>query len=228
MVIPLSNLLEKLLADSKIRKYQKGEIVIRSDDNPNGVYYLKSGYIKMNTLYSDGRELTFNIYKAGTFFPMIWAIADIPNSYLFAAMTACELYKIDKNSFLNFLNQDPKNLFDFTKRLLIGTEGHLTHMKFLLTGSSKQRIAAALIILAKRFGIKNGSSLNIMLPLTHQDIASLSALTRETTSMMLTQLKKNGLITYNHQKVAINNMNLLEKIAFADNSETDIVEGQIA
>ena len=63
--------------------YKKGDVIIRGNDQPSGVYFVKSGYIKMSSLLEDGSEIGVNIFKPSSFFPMIWALGNIENSYFY-------------------------------------------------------------------------------------------------------------------------------------------------
>ena len=41
--------------------YKKGEIILRPEDEPQGVYYIKEGFVKLSTILEDGKELTFTL-----------------------------------------------------------------------------------------------------------------------------------------------------------------------
>ena len=64
-----------------------------------------------------------------------------------------------------------------------------------MSGDSYHRVIAALILCAKRFGQNRGKKIVIDLPLTHQDIADLAAITRETASLAMGKLTRKGLIS---------------------------------
>jgi CRP-like cAMP-binding protein len=214
--------LEDFFSDGKIIEYKKNEMILRPEDIPQGIFYLEKGFVRMSTILEDGRELTLNIFKPGTYFSMFWAIADIENAYFFQAITDVVVKRIPKEKTIPFLKENPEILFDLTKRILSGMNGLLKNMEYLLSGHAEKRIAAVLILSAKRFGIKKGGGkIEIELPLTHQDIANLSGLTRETTSLELEKLKKQKLIRYVHHKVIIQNLKKLqEKITFESMKES--------
>lgn len=41
-------------------------------------------------------------YKKGSFFPMFWALGDVPNNYSFEAMTNSKIYKAPKNEVVRY------------------------------------------------------------------------------------------------------------------------------
>ena len=75
----------------KTRTYKKGETLIRSDDDPQGIFCLKKGYIRQYTISAAGTELTLHILKPTSYFPMVWAINGTPNVYYFEALTPVEV-----------------------------------------------------------------------------------------------------------------------------------------
>lgn len=204
--------LEKFFSKKKIINYKKGEIIIRSDDVPQGVYYVKKGYVSLYTIFEDGRQVTLNIFKRGSYFPMMWAISNIPNAYYFQAITETSLYRAPKDKVVNFLKRNPDALFDVTRRILIGLDGILIVLQYLVSGTAYQKIIATLTVLAKRFGKKRqNGGITIELALTHQDVANLCGITRETTSLAMKKLEKRGLISYDNHHVVVKSIVKLEK-----------------
>lgn len=202
----------------KEQSFEKGEIIIRGDDEPLGVYFVKSGYIKMSSPFENGSELAVNVFKPGSFFPMIWAIGEVPNSYYYQAMTLTKVWRAPKAKLLEFLRRNPEILLDLTRRVLVGLDGILFNLKCVLTGSSVNRVAACLFVLAKRFGrVEARGKITISLPVTHQDIANFSGLTRETVTLAIDKLKKKGVITSVRRKLSVVNFRALEKIFLEPN-----------
>src|SRR4030067_2058893 len=95
-----------------VHSYKKGELIIRADDPPSGIFYLKSGFVRLYSISKDGQDITFNIFKPGSYFPMFWAIGNSPNSYYFEAMTRIEVMKAPKEELIKFLKSNPDNLRD--------------------------------------------------------------------------------------------------------------------
>src|SRR4030042_4570342 len=179
----IGSILDKYFSKYKLITIGKNSTIIFSSDDPTGVYYLRKGYIKMNTITKDGNELTLNIYKPGTFFPMFWAIGDVPNQYSFQTMTQVSLNKATKREFIEFLRSNPTVLFDLIQRILRGTDGLITNIRHFLVGSSNHRVASTILMAAKRFGKKtNKGKIIISLSLTHQDIADLAGMAKEKNS----------------------------------------------
>jgi CRP/FNR family transcriptional regulator len=97
------------------------------------------------------------------------------------------------------------------KRILLGLDGILTNIEYLLSGNAKRRILAVLLLSAKRFGQKNDhNQIIIQLPLTHQDMANLCGLTRETVSLIIEELIDKKIISSKKQLLTIQDLKSLE------------------
>ena len=67
--------LEVFFVQFKKQIYKKRELLIRTDEEPRGIFYLKRGRVKQYAISKKGDELVVNIFKPYTFFPMSWAIS---------------------------------------------------------------------------------------------------------------------------------------------------------
>lgn len=202
----MATLLDDFFCQYPILRYGKDQILIHADDIPSGVFYVKSGFVKMSVILKTGREMTLNIFKPGAYFPMIWAITNIPDNYYYKTITATELQRAPRDVVLDFVKKNPDALFELTKRILRGVKGLLINIEHQLSGDSYHRVIAAIILAAKRFGLKEKEGLIIKLPLTHQEIADIAGITRETVSLAMVKLEKKKIISYKGHTLLIKNL----------------------
>lgn len=175
-------------------QYKRHQLIIRADDVPSGVYFLRKGYTRVYSLSESGQELTLIILKPGDVFPLIWAINDSPNTQFCETMTQVELFRAPRKDFLEFLNDNPDIVYEVLSKILVRFEGLLERMDYLVFGNAYQKVSSILVICADRFGVKKGQSIIIRVPLTHKDIANLIGLTRETTSLEIKKLENAKII----------------------------------
>ena len=71
----------------KQQKYKKGEILIRADEDPSGIFYIIEGKVKEYAISKKGEEIIVNIFKPHTFFPMSWAINNTKNQYYYETIS---------------------------------------------------------------------------------------------------------------------------------------------
>ena len=200
---------------SKFRElhYKKGEVIIRPDDSPAGVFYIEKGYVDLYTLSESGQELSLIIFKPGDFFPMIWAFNEVNISQYCETMTRADIRHAPREEFREFVKQNPEVLWNVTSKILVRLRGILERMEYMVFGNAYQKVASILVICAERFGTAENHGVIIKVPLTHRDIANLIGLTRETISIELKKLEKSGIIMKKGGRIHVKNISKLKEEA---------------
>lgn len=192
----------------KHQLYKKGEILVRADDNPQGVFYLKSGTVKEYVISKKGEELIVNIFKPVSFFPMSWAMNSTPNKYFFEAVTDIEVFRVPQEKTVAFVKENSDILYDLLSRVYKGTDGLLLRMAYLMSGNAYDRLVTELIIHGKRFGKKDGEKIEVSI--SEKELAAQSGMTRETVSREIKLLKNKGLVTFEKNTLIIKDLDKLE------------------
>lgn len=211
---PLEKFDENFFAQFKTaQQFKKNQLILGPAAEPSGIFYVKSGYVRLYLISESGKELTLNIFKPGTYFSMIWALNNVPNIYFYESLTDVLLLKAPKEEVLKHIADNPKVLLDLTKHTLSGLDGMTRLMEALVTGTAYQQIASVLLILARRFGKTNGKSHDVIieLPLTHRIIGTLAGLSRESTSLELERLTKADIISQKDHQILIKDLKKLEE-----------------
>lgn len=202
--------LERFFKQYKHQEFKKGEILIRADDDPSGIFFLTNGSVKKYAISRKGEELVINIFKPISFFPMSWAINNSENRYFYEALTAVTVWKAPRNEVMEFVKNEPDVTFDLLRRVYRGIEGMEVRMVYLMSGSAYNRLIAELIICAKRFGTKENPSGATTCLISEKELAAQSGMTRETVSREIKNLKLKNLITYTNGKIIIPSLLKLE------------------
>jgi len=203
-------------AQYPIVRYKKGMLFIRPGETIEYIYYVQKGYVRMFTILPDGKELTVNIFKPQSYFPLFLVFAHAENSYYFEPMVTSQFFKAPKNDVLQFIKSEPVILAEFTTRMSVGFQGVLEGIPYQFMGSVHNKIAWIVNLLAKRFGMKTAKGIEIVLPLSHQDIANLTGIARETASVELKKLFRGKIISYTYKHLIIRDMKRLLEIAQID------------
>lgn len=208
------NKLYKFFSQFNTISYSKGETILRFGDFAQGVYFLKSGYAKLNSVSQDGKELTMVIYKPGEFFPVVWTFfGQKPSIYSYEAITDSQILRAPREKFIEFINADKEISLEVTKGIIRRFQTALRRMQYLTFGNASAKLASILLICCRDFGIEKNNEVEIQIPLTHKEIASLVGVARETVSLELKKFDRKGLIGYNNRLVVIKDKEGLEKKA---------------
>lgn len=193
------------------QKFKKGQVILEAMEEPSGVFYLTDGVIRQYSISPKGEEITLNLFKSISFFPISWVLNDGINPHYFEAMTPITVRKAPKEKVLKLLKEDPEVLFDLAQRIYRGLEGFYLRMEHLMSGSAKNRLISELVIFAKRFGELSGDHTEVKLKLTEKELAAISGITRETVSRELHKLEKKDLLDFKKNTLIINNLSKLEE-----------------
>lgn len=200
---------EEFYKQFKTRHYKKGEMLIRADDDPQGIFYLTKGYIRQYTISKTGYELTLHILKPVSYFPMVWAVNGTPNIYYFEALTPVEVGRAPREEVVDFIKDKPDIIFELLSELIEDYAESLMRIENLVFSDAYRRVVAVLIYISKHFGKKEGDDIIITHRFTQQDIATLVGVARETASNEMAKLEKEGIIRYKDHLIIINNLKKL-------------------
>jgi CRP-like cAMP-binding protein len=211
MIDSINSKLDSFFSKYKQQQYKKKEVLIRADEDPSYIFYLKKGKVRQYIISQKGGELVLNIFKPNSFFPMSHAINNIQNIYYFEAISEIDVWRAPKNEVVQFIKNNPDVQYDLLSRLYKGIDGLLTKMSYLMSASAYERLTAEIIILSKRFASMDFSKTHeINLEISENELATLTGLTRETVSRELKVLRDKNLISFAKKKLTIYNLNELE------------------
>jgi CRP-like cAMP-binding protein len=190
--------------------YKRGEIILRAGDSPNGALYLKKGLVRMSFAAQTGDALVLHVYKAGSVFPMPWIVNSTPNRYYFEALTPVELWRAPQEDVMRFFRGSTEMTEFMMSKMLTGLSGLLERMEYLVFDSAYRKVVLLLLYYAKNF-TDDAQKGTLIIPLTHKEIAAWIGTTRETASIQVELLKRNGLIRYDKRSIIIPSIDLLKK-----------------
>lgn len=194
--------LEGFFGKFEKRKYRKGELLAEPRKELNTIFYLVEGNVRMFSISKKGVEVTLNIFKPISLFPLGPAINAGENLYYYDALKEVTVFTAPKDKVLSFLRQEHDVAFDLLARIYKGLEGYFLRMESLLGGDAYHKVVSELVIQERRFG---------KVELTHSKLASLTGLSRETVTREIQKLQKKGIVTYKGWKLKIANGEKLEQ-----------------
>jgi len=203
----------------KNRDYKKGEMLIRADDDPQGIFCLTKGYVRQYTISKSGTELTLHILKPLSYFPMVWAINGTPNVYYFEALTEVEVGRAPRDKVVDFIKDKPVVIFALMSELLEDYAETLTRVEHLVFSDAYRRVISVLLYIIKHFGEQNHDGIIVHHRFTQQDIATLVGVSRETASNEISRLEQKGLVKYVNHSMEFMNVNNLNSELLSINTK---------
>lgn len=204
--------LEKFFSQFPTKKYKKGEILVAAEENPKISFRLLKGFIREYAISEEGEDLTIHLYPPGSFFPLMWVLNKIPNTHYFEALDDSLVTLTPHKKLKRFLRDNPEILFELTQRLVFGLHGLAQRIENISFGNAQVRVVSILLYLTSHFGIKQKRQITITRKFTHQEIATLTGLTRERVSLELEKLTKLNFVKYQNHHITLVKLENLKKL----------------
>jgi CRP/FNR family transcriptional regulator len=208
------NYFHTFLERHPVQRFSKHEIIVFQGEAPRSAYVVKSGIVKAYNLSTGGDEKPVSFYEVDSTFPGAWVYGKAGSAtYYYEAFTPeVVVYTIDRNEFVNFIKTRPELLYQEFDRLLAEQLGNTIRLNALQHSKARDKLIYTLHYLAMSHGTPLAQSVTLKLDLTHQDLANLTGLTRETAATELNKLKKQGVIDYGKNKPYNLNLSRLSRL----------------
>lgn len=179
------------------RLIKKGRPLFYQGEIPRSALYVRSGVVKLYNISASGEEKIVGYEGQDALLPSEWIFNRSPVSlYYCDTFVDCEVASIPRDELVDFIeaNKDlALTLLDRYISMYIGSTMHLHALEQLRSGDKLLHILQYLVL---RFGKEvSKNHYQIPLRLTHQEIANLVGLTRETVSTEIGKLKKSGILS---------------------------------
>jgi CRP/FNR family transcriptional regulator len=188
--------------------FKVGDIIIKQDALSTNVVYVKSGLVKIH-IKGPFRERIMKIVKAPTYLCLPSTFGDKINHFSATALEETSVCFIDVTIFKQFIYTNGDFAFQIICDL---SKGELQNFHNCLNNAQKQnigRIADAILF----FGIDIYKSNTFTLPVSRQDLADLTGITRESASRILTNFHNEKILEIDSRKITILNEPLLREIS---------------
>lgn len=195
---------------TQMREIKKGDYIYFPEDPSTQVFFLKKGRIKIGTYSDDGRESIRAVLQPGELFGELSLIGEdkrndfaqaIDNDVLICAMGMKDM---------EFMMENSSGLsLKVTKLIGLRLKKTETKLNDLLFKDARQRIVDFVKNLAEEEGKQVGDEIMVKHPFTHQDIANLTASSRQTVTTVLNELRDRDLLYMERKKFLIRDISKL-------------------
>jgi len=190
------------------KSFAKNEYIYLPNKTASHVLVVKEGRVKIGA-HHDGKEVIKKIAIKGEIFGEFSLIGQTSRKDYAITMEDTEVYLLS-NEDLQALMHEHKNLSHYMMRILgkrlMDMEQRLESLVFK---TSRDRIIGFLEKLVQRRGQRVGYEMLVRKFFTHQEIANLTATSRQTVTMVLNDLRNKNILTFNRQRLLIRDMDLL-------------------
>ena len=204
------------LADrTTMREFSRGKVILYPDQQPEMVYLIKEGRVKISRYSPDGREQILALLEPGDLFGEFSLVGEREPVHMeaFEDTLICALPRAD---FMALIRSQPGLMLHVMKLLADRLRQAEEKIADLVFHTVPGRLASLLLRLAETYGESDGRGLRLTLRLTHHDIASMIGATRETVTSTLSRFRDEELIDVDQRHIIIKDPVRLRKISRKD------------
>jgi CRP-like cAMP-binding protein len=194
---------ERLERTARLRHFSRRSLVYAPNEAGESVLLLVRGRIKIKDITPDGKEAILAFIEEGEIFGELALMENETRTDYAEVVEDAQVLLIPRDDFLWLMHQRPDIAFSITKLVGLRRKRIENRLRSVLFLSSRERMIRLLSELAEAYGERLGNQCAIRLPLSHQELASLIGVTRETVTVVLGQLQGEGLIQVKRRQIRI-------------------------
>lgn len=186
-----------------VRKYRRNMIIFVEGEPGEGLFFVKSGRVKVYKLVEDGREKTLHFLNPGDVFAEVLLFDGGPYPATAETIEDAEIGLIKRADIEKLLLQNPSLTLKLLKIMSKRLRQAQLHVRDLALRDAYGCVASMLLKLAKDYGVETGEGVRIDMQLTQQELANLVGVSRETVARILGEFRKSGCIALKRQQITV-------------------------
>lgn len=170
----------------------RGEFIYMPGDRAEFVYILRQGRVKLSVLSETGKEIAIDIIQPGEIFGEFALVDEAPRSNMTQALDDMLMWVFSTREFTHLLATQPKLALSYIR--LVGDRRRRMEKK--LSDITSKAVSARVCELLHELSTSAADveAGDYLVPLTHHDVASLIGAARQTTTTVLNDLERRGII----------------------------------
>ncbi len=197
--------------DQHLKLVKKDEYVYLPDEDSDKIYFINDGRIKIGSFADNGKEITKAILNEGEVFGELALIGETKRRDYAIAVEDTNVCVISSAE-MKHLIKDHNSLSLFFMKMMgskvIEMENRLESLVFK---DSRSRIVEYLSDLVRKRGQRVGYEWVVRNFITHQEIANLTATSRQTVTTVLNELRNSDVITFNRKRLLVRDLDKLKE-----------------
>jgi len=210
MVDTSFELKELLSVRHSVKEYNKDAYLFQEGDTIEDIYLIRSGKVQIGKITPDGRELTLRICGSNQLVGEVTLYSTISKYMLDAKViedSVCVKIKIEDLE--EALSNNAKLAVAFMKWMGINHQKTQTKFRDLMLHGKKGALYSTLIRMTNSYGVQKDNGILINLNLTNQELANFCGMAREVVNRLLSDLRKQGIVSMMDGKIIVHDLNHL-------------------
>lgn len=178
-----------------LKRYKKHEAILLEEDTTEYMYIILNGKTKVIQTTEDGKEILLAMHHSGEFFGEMSLLDGKTSPATVVAMEDSSVAIISRQEFYSLIRAQKKVVDNLLLILCSRLRDSWEKIQLLNLKNASQRIKILFLMLSDRYGEKTAEGVTLNIKLTHQEIAEMTGMTRETVTRMIDKWQKDGEIS---------------------------------
>jgi CRP/FNR family cyclic AMP-dependent transcriptional regulator len=175
-----------------VKRFKKNEVILFEKDTSKYMYIIIKGKVKVIQTTEDGKEIFLAVHRAGEFFGEMSFIDGKTSPATVTAAEDCLINIISKNEFYSIINNHKKILYNLLQILCSRLRESWEKIQLLNLKNASERLKNLFFILSNKYGETTPKGITLNIKLTHQEIAEMTGMARETVTRVIDKWHKDG------------------------------------
>jgi CRP/FNR family cyclic AMP-dependent transcriptional regulator len=194
-----------------LKEFKKNEVILYEQDTNEFMYIILFGKVKVIQTTEDGKEIILATHKSNDLFGEISLIDGKTSPATVLAIEDSLIAIISRKDFYSLLFHQSRVLEKMLQLLCSRLREAWKRIRILNFNNASQRIKMLFMLLSHDNGKKTSEGVIINMKLTHQNIADMVGLTRETVTRIIDKLRNNGEIKVLKNRLILLSPDFLQK-----------------
>ena len=192
------------------QEFKKGDFIYHANDVANKIFLLEEGRVKISSFSDSGKEIIKAILQPGEIFGELLILGgERRMNYARAIDPVVKVYAMDFGMLQGMMLENSEFSLRITKLIGLRLRQTERRLESLVFKDARTRIVEFLKDLADEYGRPVGTEVLVKNFLTHKDIASLTATSRQTVTSILNDLRDQNLIYFDRKRLLIRDVSKL-------------------
>lgn len=193
--------------------YHVDEVICHSGDPAAKFFVVAEGHVRLLQHSLSGKEFLLDLLSAGEFFGAISGRLEDSYTETVQAHSACCILAINNETYQKILMRYSAVALQVIEIVSNRLQAANVRLHQLSTLPVEGRISSLLLMLGDKFGARHPFGMLLQVPLTRENLAEMAGTTTESSSRVMSQFQKAGLIRSGRGWVALADRSGLEEIA---------------
>jgi CRP/FNR family transcriptional regulator, cyclic AMP receptor protein len=194
--------------------YTRGGTLFAESERSKCVFFLSRGRVKLSVTSRDGKTVILRIAEAGQILGLSAALSGNEHEVTAEAVEPCTVKAIPTRDFLSFLGRYPEAALEATRCVLREYQNVFNEVcRLALPSTVAGRLANLLLEWGKTRFQTGQAQPRFTVTLTHEEIAGMTATSRETVTRVFNQFEREKLISIRGSSLSVLQPEALEQLA---------------